>query len=59
MAQVSQIQLAQPVLSLCWAWLLLGETLDWTTILSGIVVILCAGMAVRVRLNPQRRPQKS
>ncbi len=52
MAQVSQIQLIQPVLSICWAGLLLGETLTWTTIIGGLAVILCAGIAVRVRLTP-------
>jgi drug/metabolite transporter (DMT)-like permease len=52
MAQVSQIQLVQPVLSICWAGLLLGETLTWTTIVGGLAVILCAGAAVRVRLRP-------
>lgn len=57
MAQVSQIQLVQPVLTLCWAWLMLGETLNWTTLLGGLAVILCASMAVRVRLNPQHRSQ--
>jgi len=52
MAPVSQIQLVQPVLSICWAGLLLGETLTWTTIAGGLAVILCAGAAVRVRLRP-------
>jgi len=51
MAQVSQVQLVQPVLSICWAGLLLGEALTWTTIVGGLVVILCAGTAVRVRLG--------
>ena len=51
MAQVSQVQLIQPVLSVLWAVVLLREPLTWTTILGGIAVILCAGMAVRVRLN--------
>ena len=51
MAQVSQVQLVQPVLSICWAGLLLGEQLTWTTIVGGLVVILCAGAAVRVRLG--------
>jgi drug/metabolite transporter (DMT)-like permease len=49
MAQVSQVQLVQPVLSICWAGLLLAEHLTWTTILGGLVVIVCAGAAVRVR----------
>jgi drug/metabolite transporter (DMT)-like permease len=52
MARVSQIQLIQPVLSICWAGFLLGETLTWTTLVGGLTVILCAGVAVRVRLNP-------
>jgi drug/metabolite transporter (DMT)-like permease len=51
MAQVSQVQLVQPVLSIAWAGLLLGERLTWTTIVGGLVVILCAGSAVRVRLG--------
>lgn len=51
-AQVSQIQLIQPVLSIGWAALLLGETLTWATIVGGLAVILCAGTAVRVRLKP-------
>ncbi len=51
MTQVSQVQLVQPVLSICWAAVLLGEHLTWTTVLGGLVVILCAGAAVRVRLG--------
>ncbi|MEE2522316.1 DMT family transporter [Pseudarthrobacter sp. J75] len=51
MAQVSQIQLVQPVLSICWAGLMLGEELTWTTMVGGLAVILCAGIAVRVRLR--------
>lgn len=54
MAQVSQVQLAQPVISICWAALLLGEQLTWATVVGGLAVILCAGGAVRVRL--ERRP---
>jgi drug/metabolite transporter (DMT)-like permease len=55
-AQVSQIQLIQPVLSIGWAALLLGETLTWATIVGGLAVILCAGAAVRVRLKPVPAP---
>lgn len=51
MAQVSQVQLVQPVLSIYWAGLLLGEHLGWATVLGGLVVIACAGSAVRVRLS--------
>src|SRR4051794_31123695 len=54
MAQVSQVQLIQPVLSIAWAGLVLGEQLTWATICGGLVVILCAGSAVRVRLDGPR-----
>jgi drug/metabolite transporter (DMT)-like permease len=51
MAQVSQVQLTQPVLSILWAALLLHEQLTCATILGGTAVILCAGTTVRARLN--------
>lgn len=51
MAQVSQVQLVQPVLSILWAALLLHEHLTWATIAGGVAVILCAGLAVRTRLD--------
>ncbi|MBB4931731.1 drug/metabolite transporter (DMT)-like permease [Lipingzhangella halophila] len=51
MAQVSQVQLVQPVLSIIWAALLLREELTWPTLLGGVAVILCAGIAVRIRLD--------
>lgn len=57
MAHVSQVQLIQPVLSIGWAGLLLGETLTWTTVVGGLAVIICAGIAVRVRLNQPPEPQ--
>jgi drug/metabolite transporter (DMT)-like permease len=51
MAQVSQVQLVQPVLNISWACLLLGERLTPAAIVGGLAVILCAGAAVRVRLG--------
>lgn len=51
MAQVSQVQLVQPVLGICWAALLLHEQVGWPTVLGGAAVILCAGVAVRSRLR--------
>ena len=42
---------SSPCSRICWAGLLLGEQLTWTTIVGGLVVILCAGAAVRVRLG--------
>ncbi len=49
MAQVSQVQLIQPVLSILWAALFLGEEVTWSTIVGGAAVIVCAGAAVRIR----------
>ncbi len=42
MTQVSQIQLVQPVLSIAWAALILGESLTETTLIGGAAVIACA-----------------
>jgi drug/metabolite transporter (DMT)-like permease len=51
MARVSQVQLVQPVLTICWAGLLLGEHIGWVTLAGGLVVIACAGGALRLRLG--------
>jgi len=51
MAQVSQVQLVQPVLTILWAAVLLGEELTLPIVLGGAAVILCAAVAVRVRLT--------
>jgi drug/metabolite transporter (DMT)-like permease len=55
MTQVSQVQLVQPVLTIVWAALLLREKLTWPTVLGGVAVIVCAGIAVRIRLDPPGR----
>lgn len=55
MTQVSQVQLVQPVLSIAWAALLLGEGLTWATVLGGLAVISCAGVAVRARSGVRPR----
>lgn len=54
MAQVSQVQLSQPVMTIGWAALLLGEALTWPTALGGAAVVLCAAIAVRARLGRTR-----
>lgn len=54
MAQVSHVQLVQPVLSITWAALILHEQLGWATVLGGFAVIFCAALATRTRL-----PRKS
>jgi drug/metabolite transporter (DMT)-like permease len=52
MAQVSQTQLVQPVLTIAWAALLLGEPLTWQTAAGAAAVIACAALAIRTRLRP-------
>ena len=49
MARVSQVQLVQPVLSLGWAALLLGEPLGASVAVPAVAVVLCAAGAVRAR----------
>ncbi len=51
MARVSQVQLVQPVLSILWAALLLGEQITVPTVLGGLAVIACAGIAIRIRFR--------
>ncbi|MCI9887800.1 DMT family transporter [Micrococcales bacterium 31B] len=48
-ASVSQVQLVQPMLSLAWAGLLLGEHLGPAVWIGGAIVIACAAGAVRAR----------
>lgn len=48
-ARVGQVQLAQPVLSLFWAWLLLGESVGWEEILAGSLVISSVVLTRRFR----------
>ena len=38
-------------MSIAWAALILHEHLTWPTVVGGIAVIACAGLAVRTRLN--------
>ena len=46
-----QIQLVQPVLTIVWSALLVGEALDWTVWVGAVVVILFAALAVRARVR--------
>nr|WP_227979242.1 DMT family transporter [Nocardia spumae] len=51
MAGVSQVQLVQPVMSICWAALILGEHVGALTLAGGLGVIACAAGAIRSRLR--------
>lgn len=53
MARVSQVQLVQPVLSILWAALLLGERVTAATLLGGLAVVACAAGAVLRRRAPR------
>ena len=56
MAQVSQVQLVQPVLSLLWAGLLLGEPVNATVAIPALAVVACAASAVRARVPAAPSP---
>lgn len=49
LVQVSRVQLAQPLLTLAWSVLLLGEHVGVLTVVGGCVVLLCTAIAVRSR----------
>ncbi|HJE58513.1 MAG TPA: hypothetical protein K8V84_08385 [Nocardiopsis listeri] len=51
-ARVSQAQLTQPVMTITWAALLLGEPLSGPVLAGGAAVPACAAPAVRARLEP-------
>ncbi|MFI5890271.1 DMT family transporter [Actinoplanes sp. NPDC051513] len=48
-AQVGQIQLAQPVLTLAWSALLLGESVTPASIGAALVVLICVVLTQRTR----------
>jgi drug/metabolite transporter (DMT)-like permease len=53
--RVSSIQLAQPLLSVVWSWLLIGEPLTAQTIVAAILVLLCVATAQKARIG-ERTP---
>ncbi|MEH0969652.1 DMT family transporter [Micromonospora sp. CPCC 205546] len=48
-AQVGQIQLAQPVLTLAWSALLLGEAVTTASVAAALVVLACVVLTQRTR----------
>ncbi|MFI9815181.1 DMT family transporter [Saccharothrix variisporea] len=58
MAQVSQVQLVQPVMTIAWAAWLLGESVTWPTLVGGVAVVACAGAAVRLRRTPSTKDNR-
>ncbi|RFU40274.1 DMT family transporter [Actinomadura logoneensis] len=54
-ARASQVQLAQPVMTLLWAGLLLGESITAATGLTAVAVLVCVALTQRTRIT-QRAP---
>ncbi|CAA9551250.1 MAG: Permease of the drug/metabolite transporter (DMT) superfamily [uncultured Thermomicrobiales bacterium] len=48
-ARVGQVQLIQPVLTLAWAVLLLGETVDLPTLMAALLVVATVALGRRAR----------
>jgi drug/metabolite transporter (DMT)-like permease len=48
-ARASQVQLAQPVLTIMWSALLLGERVDLTTGVAAVAVLVCVAWTQRAR----------
>ena len=55
-ARVSQIQLAQPVLTLVWAALLLSEEISGATVAAALAVLACVALTQRARVSRVRTP---
>ncbi|WP_082373447.1 DMT family transporter [Nocardia sp. NRRL S-836] len=49
-AKIGQLQLAQPVLSLGWAALVLGEPVGWPALLTAAIVLVCVVLTQRSRV---------
>ncbi|MEV4489891.1 DMT family transporter [Micromonospora coxensis] len=56
-AQVGQLQLAQPVFTLAWSALLLGETVTPASIGAALVVLACVALTQRTRANAPAMPR--
>jgi drug/metabolite transporter (DMT)-like permease len=54
-ARIGQIQLAQPVLTLLWSVLLLGERVTWDMIFAAAAVLACVALSQRTRVVHQTR----
>lgn len=48
-ARAGQTQLAQPLLTLVWAWFLMGERFGLVTVLAAVAVLVCVAITQRTR----------
>lgn len=51
-AKIGQIQLAQPVLTLMWSAVVLGEPVGWQALATAAVVVVCVVLTQRSRTAP-------
>ncbi len=56
-ARASQIQLAQPLLTIAWSIPLLGESIDAAGLLTAIIVAICVFVTQRARFTSQPAPR--
>jgi drug/metabolite transporter (DMT)-like permease len=56
-ARISQLQLAQPALTLLWSALLLGEHVGPLAIVAALVVVVCVALTQRVRRTASAPPR--
>lgn len=50
-ARAGQVQLAQPLLTVVWSWLFLGEHVGMTTVAAAVAVAVCVLAAQRARVS--------
>jgi drug/metabolite transporter (DMT)-like permease len=48
-ARAGQTQLVQPLLTLVWAWLLVGERFGWVMVAGAAAVLVCVALTQRFR----------
>ncbi|MGI5203197.1 DMT family transporter [Spirillospora sp. CA-108201] len=50
-ARASQVQLTQPMLTLLWSGVLLGERIDGATAMAAVAVLVCVALTQRARIR--------
>jgi drug/metabolite transporter (DMT)-like permease len=58
-ARASQVQLGQPLLTLMWSWLLLGENAGMSTVVTAVAVLVCVLVAQRARVLRDMTPSST
>jgi drug/metabolite transporter (DMT)-like permease len=58
-ARASQVQLAQPLLTLVWSWLFIGEHAGMSTVVAAAGVLVCVVLAQRARVLRDMTPSST